>query len=221
MSGHEPVPRILVGVDRPLGCVAVVLGVVLLVTGCAAAWRTDKRDDGYTRADTARVSTPTAALVSERITVDGARDPGVDWSGTVRISVRGAADTSVFAGVAHYEDAVRYLDGVAYSRVVLDRVTEHDDRHAQVHYQRAEGDAGALPAPADETFWVASALGAGWQALFWEPSDGDWLLVVAGVDGSPGVHATVRVGMRSPMPTGMYPLYPGTRRSSSNPVRCR
>ncbi len=48
--------------------------------------------------------------------------------------------------------------------------------------------------PAEQTFWVASATGAGEQTLEWEPEDGSWNVVVMNADGSRGVAADLSIG---------------------------
>jgi len=55
---------------------------------------------------------------------------------------------------------------------------------------------GSAPAgaPGDETFWVASATGAGEQTLDWEPEDGDWRAVLMNADGGRGVSAEMSIG---------------------------
>ena len=49
----------------------------------------------------------------------------------------------------------------------------------------------ALPA---ETFWAASATGAGEQTLEWVPKSGHWNAVVMNADGSRGVAADLSIG---------------------------
>ncbi len=59
---------------------------------------------------------------------------------------------------------------------------------------RSAGAAHQRDPPADQTFWAASATGAGEQTLEWEPEDGSWSVVVMNADGSRGVAADLSIG---------------------------
>lgn len=182
-----------------VGSLLALLGVAVLVAGGTAAWFANHRDShGYMMGATVTASTSTAALVSERMTIAGMRGHRSDWVGDVRISVRGTDGTPVFVGVARASDAAAYLAGTAYDRVTVQGEDPYG-RRPLVRHHRMDGDLRSLPTPADQRFWAASAHGTGWQTVRWNPGDGDWVLVVANEDGSPGVHATTDVGMRTPV----------------------
>jgi hypothetical protein len=56
-----------------------------------------------------------------------------------------------------------------------------------------------LPAPpAAQRFWVARASGTGTQTVTWPGHRGDWAVVVANADGSPGVSAHIQAGATVP-----------------------
>jgi hypothetical protein len=103
--------------------------------------------------------------------------------GTVRI--RSESDRAVFVGIAPEADATAYLDGVEH-----DVVTDLDD---EPRYSPRPGGA-PVNAPSEETFWVASASGAGSQTLEWEPEEGDWRVVVMSNDAARGVSTELSIG---------------------------
>ena len=114
--------------------------------------------------------------------MDGPDWATTDFFGTVRI--RSESERPVFVGIAREADVAEYLDGVAHAVV-----TEIDEAEYSVR-------PGGAPEgrPADETFWAASATGAGEQTLEWEPEDGSWNVVVMSADGSRGVAADLSIG---------------------------
>jgi hypothetical protein len=170
-----------------LGTIAALLALVTLVGGAAivAIDRTQRDDDGFLMSPTEDFSTSTYAIVSESADLD---TEGADWAvesflGTVRI--RSESDRPVFVGIASDTDAAGYVDAIE-----RDVVTGIDD---EPRYSRR---AGSLPAgpPGDETFWVASASGAGEQTLEWEPEDGSWTVVAMNADASRGVSSELSIG---------------------------
>jgi hypothetical protein len=66
----------------------------------------------------------------------------------------------------------------------------------QVGYDHTSGHA-PNRLPANETFWVKSTSGAGKVALDWKSRPGSWRAVVMNADGSRGVTADLRFGVRS------------------------
>jgi hypothetical protein len=103
--------------------------------------------------------------------------------GTVRI--RSESERPVFVGIARAAEVAQYLDGVEHAVVTeIGREPEYSERPGGAPEGR----------PAGETFWAASATGAGEQTLEWEPEDGSWNVVVMNVDGSRGVAAELSIG---------------------------
>jgi Domain of unknown function (DUF4389) len=170
-----------------VGSIAALLAFALLAGGCAAVVvdRTQRDDDGFLMSPTEDFSTATYAIASENADVDL---DGPDWAttdllGTVRI--RSESERPVFVGIAREADVAEYLDGVEHAVVTeIDEEPEYSERRGGA----AEG------RPADQTFWAASATGAGEQTLEWEPEDGSWNVVVMNADGSRGVAAELSIG---------------------------
>jgi hypothetical protein len=178
------------------GCVLALLALGLVVGGGAVlAWGATQRTDGYLTSATTTFDSPGYAITSERLQLVG-DGLGSDWArsvlGRVRIHVT-AADVgrSVFVGIARTADADRYLSGVAASTV--SRVDGH-----RVEYVQRAGTAPAQP-PGQLGFWTAQAAGTGRQTLTWEPSSGDWTVVVMNADASAVVAVRADVGATIPM----------------------
>ena len=171
-----------------VGTVAGILAFALLVGGCAlvAVDQTQRDDDGFLMSPSVEFSTPTYAVVSESAELD---TTGAEWAldtflGTVRI--RAESDRPVFVGIGSAAEVDAYL-----SRVDRDLVTDLNGRHPS--YSRRPGGAPSGP-PESQTFWAASASGAGEQTLEWEPEDGDWRAVVMNADATRGVSADMSIG---------------------------
>src|SRR4029453_16398814 len=169
------------------GSIAALLAFALLVGGCAAVVvdRTQRDDDGFLMSPTEDFSTATYAITSESADVDL---DGPDWAttdllGTVRI--RSESERPVFVGIAREADVADYLDGGGHA--VVTEIGEEPE------YSERQGDAPEGP-PADQTFWAASATGAGEQTLEWEPEDGSWNVVVMNAGASRGVAADLSIG---------------------------
>jgi Domain of unknown function (DUF4389) len=170
-----------------VGSIAAIFAFALLAGGCAlvAVDQTQRDDDGFLMSPTEDFSTPTYAIVSESadLDLDGAERVVDRFLGTIRI--RSESERPVFVGIAPEADATAYVDGVEH-----DVVTDFED---EPRYSRRAGGAPESP-PGDETFWVASATGAGEQTLDWDPEDGNWRAVVMNADGTRGVSTELSIG---------------------------
>jgi len=170
-----------------LGSIAALVAFVLLVVGGAGVVldRTQRDADGFLMSPTESFTTAAYAISSESADVDL---DGPDWAtedllGTVRI--RSESERPVFVGIGRDSDVARYLDRVERSVVTeIGRDPSYSQR------------AGSAPAgrPAGQSFWVASATGAGEQTLEWEPRSGSWSVVLMNADASRGVSADLSIG---------------------------
>jgi hypothetical protein len=183
--------------------VAVVVGSLLalvslgfLATGAAALWADGEKDaQGYVSTGTDRFHTGAAALRTENLDLDldGVDDVlSPDEYGKVRVSVKPRADKDLFVGIARTSDVSAYLRGTAHATV-----TDLDYDPFKADYATSGGARRAAP-PATQRIWAAQAAGAGTQSLTWDVADGDWSVVVMNADGSPGVDAGVRAGVKLP-----------------------
>jgi hypothetical protein len=109
--------------------------------------------------------------------------------GDVRVRAT-AAGPGAFVGIGPADAVAGYLTTVDRDRLV-------DLRSGQAVQQRLPGGAPATP-PAQQTFWVASAAGAGPQQLTWTPTDGRWVVAVMNADGSRPVDVELSAGATLP-----------------------
>ena len=189
---------------RPGRIVALVTGFLLLAPGIGMLFGGGGAALVATQRDAEGFATTTVALASPRtaITTDDLAfriDPGTPrWmADAVDLDVRlgvveGAQD--VFVGIGPADAVDRWLTGVSHDQV--QRVTVVAPGGANVTYRDQPGADGA-PAPAGQSFWVATATGPGGEDLAWTATDGAWTGVVMNADGSPGVVADLEVGLRA------------------------
>lgn len=191
-----------------LGVLAVVLGTGLAAVGAPMVWvHAALRDGtGYYMSSTERLTTEGYAITSESVHLSA----DVDWAdltdmfGTIKITAEPADGGAVFVGIAPTEDVRDYLAGTSY-----DVVTEFREPDGTT-YRRHEG-AGAPGAPADQTFWAASANGPGRQTMTWDVTGGDWTLVVMNANATSGVAVDTSAGFRTAalLPLGLGLLIGG------------
>ncbi len=170
-----------------LGSIAALLAFVLLVVGVAGVVldQTQRDADGFLMSPTESFTTAGYAVSSESADVDL---DGPDWAtedllGTVRI--RSESERPVFVGIGRDSDVARYLDGV--ERSVVTEIGRDPS------YSQRPGSAPAGP-PSGQSFWAASASGAGEQTVEWEPRSGSWRVVLMNADASRGVSADLSIG---------------------------
>jgi hypothetical protein len=169
----------------------LVAALVLALAGTVALAANALRDgSGYFNWPTETFTSAGYAIAMK--TVDVSKAP--QWAlnaGVNRIRVQAQSDRPIFVGIARTADLDRYLHG-----------TEHDDVSGlnyhpfQVDYDHTSGHA-PNRLPANETFWVKSTSGAGNVALDWKPRPGSWRAVVMNADGSRGVTAALKFGVRT------------------------
>lgn len=177
------------------GSLLALLALVVLAAGSAVVWLHGEQDaDGRLSTGTRQIATPGAAVASQSLDLDldGASwlgDPGD--LGQLRVTVSSSGDAPVFAGVARTADVEEYLRDVAHATV-----TDFDLRPLELRLREEAGSQRSATPPADRPIWRTSVSGSGPQRLDWELEDGDWSVVVMNADGSPGVRAEVRGGVR-------------------------
>ena len=175
---------------------AGLLAIGLLAAGGLLLWGDSRKDDqGYLTTASHRFVTDTAALATDNLDLDlDGLDTVVnrDHYGTIRLQVDPRADKPVFVGIAPTTDVDRYLAGTSHALV-----TDISYSPFRAHYADRPGSARPA-APAAQSFWTASAHGAGRQTLTWDVQEGDWSIVVMNQDGSRNVDAAVRAGADVP-----------------------
>ncbi|MFI7602407.1 DUF4389 domain-containing protein [Actinoplanes sp. NPDC049681] len=185
---------------------ALVAGVILLLPavgagmagGALLAFDRARDRAGYVTSPLWQLSTATAAVTSEDITIENADV----WTrsladvGGMRIIADSASGEAVFVGIGRRADVDRWLAGTA-----RDRISDVTGR--TVSYRREAGAVRAVPAPGAQDFWLASVTGTSGAEVTWRVVDGDFAVVLANADGSTGVSADVRAAVQVPDLTGL------------------
>ena len=179
-----------------VGSVVAVLAVVALAAGGAllVVHQTQRDSDGFYASDAKTLTTPTYALVSDKLDI-GTDTP--EWLfrkgglGTVRVTATGAGGKPIFVGIARTSQLDAYLRGVAH-----DEITDFEIRPFSVTSARRPGGA-TPPAPTSQNFWAAAADGTGRQTATWTVREGSWGVVVMNADGASGVVTDVSVGAKA------------------------
>ncbi|NMO57258.1 DUF4389 domain-containing protein [Actinoplanes sp. TBRC 11911] len=180
---------------------ALVAGVLLLApaaglgVGDGVLLGLDAARDraGYVTSPTLALSTSTAAITAENLTITDTdlwtRD--VADVGGLRVTARSANGQDIFVGIASQSAVDGWLAGTA-----------HDEMTGLVsgtaRYERAPGVTRAVSDPATQSFWVATASGSDEVTMRWDVTDGRYAVVVANADGSPGVVANVHGAIQVP-----------------------
>ena len=180
------------------GCLAALIGIGLTIGTIflGVVYGTQRDSDGYFSTGTVPMRSTTAVLHSDDIDLGSDEDPerwpfGDGDLATVRLRADAPAGQEIFIGIGHTDDVDAYIDDVAHDEV--DDVHWRSDR---VDYRRISGERAPLPPPGEQRIWVASAEGSGRQTLTWDVEGGNWSIVLMNADGSRGVEADVRIGVK-------------------------
>jgi hypothetical protein len=170
-----------------VGSIAALVGAGLLAAGIAAIVidQTQRDAQGFLMSPSETFHSPGYAVVSQSARVNFA---GQEWVarrilGTVKIQSESVRP--VFLGIGREADVDSYLGNVARSVV--------KEINRKPRYEEEHGGAPSGP-PSQQRFWVASASGAGKQALTWDPKSGNWVAVLMNANGSAGVEADAKIG---------------------------
>jgi hypothetical protein len=171
---------------------------LLAGAGLAAVAGAQAGSDGAFSTPERRFATPTAALKTDEIQVDGemarAADPSNDLGelAEVRVVVR-PADPRVphFVGVGPKAAVEKYLRGVSHEEFV-----SADLQPFTPVFRRMPGAVSPAASPDGQRFWAASSAGSGTRTLTWDKTGGAWSVVVMRMDGRPGIEAHASIGLR-------------------------
>jgi len=177
------------------GVIVVLISLALLAAGGTLMW-VDKvhiDDEGFIASNTIDIERDSHAVITGSIDIDEAGLRALKWMGLVTdFEIEGRSNDSsigIFIGVADESDVEAYLSNVAYDEMTL---TDFGWQLSidEVAYTRHSGSS-TPPAPTSETFWTASAYGAGIQTMKWETEVGRHSIVLMNDDGSAGVDLSV------------------------------
>lgn len=198
LSGSRPGQAHLgMGIGRIIGLIFVgllaLVSLGIIFTGAVLAWVHESRGaDGFLSTSSERLSTPTAALTSAKVDINVG---GIGWFadhlGTIRISATSTSGKPVFIGIARRADVEGWLGAAA-----IDQIEDLQFEPFSTTVKRTPGAVAALRAPALQKFWTVTSAGTTTQTLSWKVTSGDWAVVVANADGSPGVAVEARFGAK-------------------------
>lgn len=166
----------------------------LLGAGGLLLWGDAQKDEhGFISTATERFATTTYAMATENLDADtGGSDWVIERRAKLRVEVTPRGDKPLFVGIARTGDVADYLRGTHHALV-----TDVEYAPFRADYRELAGDA-RPERPAAQSFWAASAHGAGLQEITWEVEDGDWSIVVMNEDASAAVDAGVKAGADVP-----------------------
>jgi len=175
------------------GILILLVSLPLLFGGGALLWANYALTDseGFLTTRTIHLVQDSHAIVTAPADIDLGAAWVWDWGGLLTFKVEGSNNNpskGIFIGVAEESDLEAYLNDVEY-----DEITSFDPLSYVNHQGHSEP-----RAPTSETFWRASAYGAGTQTLEWELEAGRYSLVLMNDDGSDGVDLNVVFGVRVP-----------------------
>ncbi len=182
------------------GLLVGLVGLGLASVGVGGLWLQSRRDAaGFVSTNTQLLSSPTAAITAEDVDLrigDGVEGwVSSDRFGTVRVRATAVDGSPVFIGIAPQSAIDAWLAPVAHDEV-------RSIAEGRATYVRHDGGPAAT-APTSQTFWSAAVDGAGTQELRWPIRSGEWAVVLARPDGTPGVQTRVDVGASIPGITGL------------------
>ena len=176
------------------GCVlaVVTLGLVVPGVGLLVADHTLRDGDGFLMSPEQTLQTSTYAIMSgEQMQVGAPWDlPPAALLGDLKITASAGDSADVFIGIARTADLETYLAGVQH-------VTLIDVRNGDGVYRTTPGDE-PPGTPLSRDFWATTSSGSGTQELMWEPTNGDWSVLVMNTDASKGVDVVVTAGAEVP-----------------------
>ncbi len=172
---------------------AVSVGLGLPATALMAADLGARDDAGFLMSSPQSLSTSTYAMTSSNLALH-ADAPAAFMPdavlGNAKITATAHGDRQVFVGIAPTAKVRAYLDGVGQARL-----TGIDNGDPTLRTT-----AGAAPAtlPTQTDIWTVQSSGAGTRSIVWEPSNGDWTVVVMNADGRAGVSVEATAGAEIP-----------------------
>ncbi len=186
--------------------IVLLVSLVLLVPGGALMWaeKALRDGEGFYSTKTVELERDSYAIVTEPANIDIGGDWDWEWlpwggrwdpSDFLTLKIEGSSDDSskqIFIGVAKVRDLEAYLKDVEY-----DEITNFKLRRFELDYTRHPGTSEPL-APTSQTFWEASAHGAGTQTLEWGLESGTYSFVLMNEDGSHALNLNVLIGVKVP-----------------------
>lgn len=177
------------------GSVLGLISLGLLAAGGVATWADNTQRDsaGYLTSGTHSFSTGSYALTSGSIDLGSSADvfTPADFLGTVRLRVTPLDPSSpVFVGIASRSAVEQYLAGVGHEDVT-------NWPNGSTSFRQGRGLAPSGP-PLSAVNWSVQSSGSGTRVVTWDPTPGDWTVVVMNPEASPGLGVTTDIGATLP-----------------------
>ncbi len=182
-----------------IGALVGLIGLGLLAGGGGVLWAnaTQRDGEGFFVSAVSRFASSSYALAGEDIELTHGVSGWLSAPGdlaTFRIRGSSVDGGALFVGIAPAADVRSYLRGVGHDEIV----DVHMDGWKGPIRKTSVPQAGGPPAsiPDGQGFWSAKASGRGEVSLTWPVREGTWAVVVMNADGSPGVAADLRLGVK-------------------------
>ncbi|MBA7701660.1 hypothetical protein ES703_110404 [subsurface metagenome] len=172
------------------GVIVVLISFSLMAGGGALIWAdaTHVDSEGFIKSDAIHIERDSRAVVTGSIEIDEEALRVLNWMGVITVfEVEGRSNNpskQIFIGVADESDVETYLNNVDYDEITFIDIDWLS--FDEVTYTSHLGSSTPI-APTSQTFWAASAHGAGTQTMGWETEVGSHSIVLMNDDGSSGV----------------------------------
>ena len=183
-----------------LGVIILIASIGLLIVGLVLYGANTSLYDsqGFLSTADQKFTSASYAIAAQNISMNV--DTGI-WNQTtgdlvtIKITASSNNAKNVFIGVANKDNAQTYLNNVQYDEIK--KFNFNPATTAAIQFTSHQGSAPANPL--SQTFWIASAHGAGTQTLQWSPQTGDYWIILMNEDASTGIDDTVRLGAKVPL----------------------
>lgn len=194
-----------------IGGFLILISIPLLFGGTVVTGITEEMDtgSGYIGLKGINLETSTQSLIFkelriEEYVVENMDNPFIEsWSIDPEnfVNVRFYAESNngkeIFVGIIGENDALGYLGGAEYDYVTDVNMIRFDDPTPNIVYRNHPGES-IIVSPEVLSSWVEFEKGESIEYLQWDPTFGDYWLVLMNSDLSPGVDVDVGVGVRIP-----------------------
>lgn len=200
--------RIVTGL---IGGMLILISIPILFGGVVVTGVMEEMDigSGYIGFNEINLKTDTQSLIFKEIRIDeyvfeSINNPFIDvWSIDPEdfIGVRFHAESNngkeIFVGIISEKDAQGYLGKTEYEYITEVNMEKFDDPFPYIEYRKHQGELITVN-PEVLSSWVAFEKGRSIEYLQWEPTYGEYWLVLMNGDLSSGVDVDVDVGVRVP-----------------------
>lgn len=181
-----------------------ILAACLLAATIALGWLygTQRNPEGFVESTTVSMSTDGYAITSTDLDLGSLPDEWFPTSavGTFQVQVQSSSESPVFVGVGPSSEVGEFLADVDHTEVT------RFGNQSRISYTEHAGSVSPEP-PAALGFWTVSSEGTGRQTLDWEPTSGQWTLVVMNSDATSGLDVSASLGVDTPwLAVGMWTL---------------